>query len=190
MGTRGQHSPRQAAPTPGKHALSQEGGSAEAQSDAQASCPAPCLPAHAHTCTRTHAHTCTHTHRARTHTHTHVHARTHTHTLAAGIHVPATATHSRVELLPITRQCLEGVPAQLQSYRDPQRPGIAPGRVEDPVRGGCWASPGASCPSPDAVPRPRSHGSPLPQGTQHFILPKCGQQSSPASLSPVIKRRS
>ena len=116
--------------------------------------------------------------------------RTHAHTLAAGIHVPATATQSRVELLPITRQCLEGVPAQLQSLRDPRRPGIAPGWVKDPVGGSRWASPGASCLSPDADPRPRSHGSPLPQGTQHFILPKCGQQSSPASLSPIIKRRS
>lgn len=130
----------------------------------------------------------THTH-AHTHTHT-VHAHTHAHTLAAGIHVPATATQSRVELLPITRQCLEGVPAQLQSLRDPRRPGIAPGWVKDPVGGSRWASPGASCLSPDADPRPRSHGSPLPQGTQHFILPKCGQQSSPASLSPIIKRRS
>ena len=136
----------------------------------------------------THARAHTHTH-AHAHTHT-VHAHTHAHTLAAGIHVPATATQSRVELLPITRQCLEGVPAQLQSLRDPRRPGIAPGWVKDPVGGSRWASPGASCLSPDADPRPRSHGSPLPQGTQHFILPKCGQQSSPTSLSPIIKRRS
>ena len=100
-GTRGQHSPRQAAPTPRKHALSQEGGSAEARPgpacpDAQASCPAPCRPAHAHTCTRArvHTHTPSHTHTPCTHTHIN--------TLAAGVHVLATCTHSHVELLPHT----------------------------------------------------------------------------------------
>ena len=102
-GTRGQHSPRQAAPTPRKHALSQEGGSAEARPgpacpDAQASCPAPCLPAHAHTCTRARAHTHTHT---PSHTHTPC-THTHINTLAAGVHVLATCTHSHVELLPHT----------------------------------------------------------------------------------------
>lgn len=134
-GTRGQHSPRQAAPAPRKHALSQE---AALQRPARPCLPGrpgllpgPGHPAHARTCTRAHA-------RAPSQTYT---ARTHRNTLAAGIHAPATPAHSRVELLTPTRRCWEGVPARLQSLRDPRRPGFSPGGVKDPEGcggGGEW----------------------------------------------------
>lgn len=57
-GHEGAAQPAQAAPAPGKHALSQEGGSAEAPPDAQACSPARPSSARAHTCPHTHsAHT-------------------------------------------------------------------------------------------------------------------------------------
>lgn len=137
--------------------------------DAQACCPAPAIQ-------RTRAHA-----RAHTHAHPHKHTqRAHTQT-----HWPLGSTRLRPPHIPVWNyspphdgvgrgfrlgcnlsETLGGLALVQEGLRTPRAVGVG--------GSGRRASPGASCPSPEADPRPRSHGSPLPQGTQHFILQKCG----------------
>ncbi|CAI9178960.1 unnamed protein product [Rangifer tarandus platyrhynchus] len=126
---------------------------------------------HAHTRARAHMHAQPPKHTQRAHTHTN--------TLAAGIHVPATPTHSRVELLTATRLCWEGVPAQLQSLRDPRRPGITPGGVKDPE--GCGGRVAAGLPQGPAAHLQKLTQDPGPTAAPYLRAPSISSSKSVVS---------
>ena len=193
MGTRGQHSPRQAARLPANTPCPRRAALQRPRRDAQACCPAPAIQrtrAHAHSRADAHVQVCTCTRALTTYT-----ARTHTHWLLG-------STCLRPPRIPVwnyspPRLCWEGVPAQLQSLRAPRRPGITPGGLKDPE--GCCGGVGV----PSGLPQgPAAHlqkltqvpGQPLTSGHPAFYPPKVWSAiqpslSEPRTLETVLRVR-